>query len=87
MNLGRIRMEYKEGDNVVQVYNSPQACSLVINGEVVDYYIGFIATRFCLKGKIESENELITVEAQMGYFNMRLYYNGRQVAKKFMGMG
>ena len=87
MNLGRIRIEYKENDNIIQIYNSPQACSLVINNKVVDQYLGLVATRFCLKGEINTNNELITVEAKMGYFNMRLYYNGRLVAKKFMGLG
>ena len=87
MDLGKIRIEYQEYDNVVQIYNSTQACSLVINGKVVDQYLGLVATRFCLKGEINSNNELITVEAKMGYINMRLYYNGRLVAKKFMGLG
>ena len=87
MDLGKIRIEYKENDNIIQIYNSPQACSLVINNKVVDQYLGLVATRFCLKGEINTENELITVEAKMGYFNMRLYYNGRLVAKKFMGLG
>ena len=87
MNLGRIRIEYKENDNIIQIYNSPRACSLVINNKVVDQYLGLVATRFCLKGEINTNNELITVEAKMGYFNMRLYYNGRLVAKKFMGLG
>ena len=87
MDLGRIRIEYKENNNIIQIYNSPQACSLVINNKVVDQYLGLVATRFCLKGEINTNNELITVEAKMGYFNMRLYYNGRLVAKKFMGLG
>ena len=87
MDLGRIRIEYKENDNIIQIYNSPQACSLVINNKVVDQYLGLVATRFCLKGEINTMNELIKVEAKMGYFNMRLYYNGRLVAKKFMGLG
>ena len=29
----------------------------------------------------------ITVEAKLGFANMRLYYNGHLVAKKFMGFG
>ena len=87
MDLGKIRIEYKENDNIIQIYNSPQVCSLVINNKVVDQYLGLVATRFCLKGEINTNNELITVEAIMGYFNMRLYYNGRLVAKKFMALG
>ena len=87
MDLGKIRIEYKENDNIIQIYNSPRACSLVINNKVVDQYLGLVATRFCLKGEINTNNELITIEAKMGYFNMRLYYNGRLVAKKFMGLG
>ena len=87
MDLGKIRIEYKENDNIIQIYNSPQVCSLVINNKVVDQYLGLVATRFCLKGEINTNNELITVEAKMGFLNMRLYYNGRLVAKKFMALG
>ena len=87
MDLGKIRIEYKENDNIIQIYNSPQVCSLVINNKVVDQYLGLVAFPFCLKSEINTKNELITVEAKMGYLNMRLYYNGRLVAKKFMGLG
>ena len=88
MDLGSIRIEYKENDNIIQIYNSPEACSLVINGKVTDQYLGLVATRFCLKGEIYSnDGQPITIEAKMGYLNMRLYYNGRLVAKKFMGLG
>ncbi len=46
MDLGKIRIEYKENDNVVQIYNFPRACSLVINGKVVDQYLGLVAHAF-----------------------------------------
>lgn len=87
MDLGKLRMEHKEDGNVVQIFNSPNACSLVINDEVVDQYLGLVATRFCLKGEIDSFDEKIIVEAKMGFLNMRLYYKGHLVAKKFMGLG
>jgi len=87
MNLGKLKIEYKENGNVVQVFNSPKVCSLVINGKVVDQYTGLVATRFSLKGEIDSDCEKITVEAKLGFVNMRLYYNGYLVAKKFMGFG
>ena len=72
MDLGRIRIEYKENDNIIQIYNSPQACSLVINNKVADQYLGLVATPFCLKGEINTKNELITVEAKMGHFKILL---------------
>ncbi|GEM_PF-2655394 len=87
MDLGNVRIEYKEGGNLVQIFNSLNACSLVINGQVVDQYLGLVATRFCLKGEIDSFDGKIIVEAKMGFLNMRLFYNGVLVAKKFMGIG
>lgn len=87
MKLGKLRIEYKENGNVVQIFNSPKVCSLVINGKVADQYTGLVAERFCLKGEIDSDCGKITVEAKLGFVNMRLYYNGHLVAKKFMGFG
>lgn len=86
--LGKLRMEYEQDGNVVQVYNAPTVCSLVINGEVVDEYRGLVAGRFVLEGQIEREGEEpIPVEAKMGYIYMRLYYGNVCVGKKFMGFG
>lgn len=87
MDLGGLRLEHREDGNVIQLFNSPKVCSLVINNQVVDQYLGLIATRFCLKGEIDSFGGKIIVEAKMGFFNMRLYYNGRLVGKEFMGLG
>lgn len=87
MEFGKLRIEYTQGDNIIQIYNSPEVCSLVINNEVVDAYKGLVATRFILKGEIKKEDRTIIVEAKMGFFNMQLYYDGVLVAKKFMGFG
>lgn len=87
MELGKLRIEYKQDGNIVQIYNSPAVCSLVINDEVVAQYKGLVATRFILTGTIEKEDNQIQIEAKMGFFNMRLFYNGVLVAKKFMALG
>ena len=86
-DIGVVRIEYKHNDNVIKLYNSPEVCSLVINGKIVDQYRGVIATRFVLKGKIEYDAKTIIVEAKMGFLFMRIYYDGKMVAKKFMGLG
>lgn len=87
MLLGKLRIEYKQDGNVIQIYNSPTVCSLVINGKVAKQYVGEVATRFVLNGTIEKDDEKIQIEAKMGFFNMRLFYNGVCVAKKFMAFG
>lgn len=87
MAPGKLRIEYKNDGNVVQVYNAPAVCSLVINGKIADQYLGEVATRFILKGTIEKDGNTIQVEAKMGPFNMRLFFGGVCVAKKFMAFG
>ena len=85
--LGRLRMKYEQDGNVVEVYNSPKVCSLVVNGKVMDEYRGMVAGRFVLRGQIEHNGEFIPVSAEMGYLYMRLYYAHQCVGKKFMGLG
>lgn len=87
MGLGRLKIEYKEGGNVVQVFNAPEVCSLVINGQVVDRYVSYVAGQFTLRGNIDNYGINIPVEAKMGYVFMKLFYNGKLVGKKFMGFG
>lgn len=87
MELGKLRIEYKLDDNVIQIYNSVDVCSLVINDTVVDEYRGTVAPRFALKGTVTQGEKLIQIEAKMGFFNMRLYCGGVLVAKKFMAFG
>lgn len=87
MVLGKLRIEYKRDGNVIQIYNSPTVCSLVINGKVAKQYVGEIATRFVLKGTINEGDNVIPIEAKMGFFNMRLFVSGVCVAKKFMAFG
>lgn len=87
MELGKLRIEYIQDNNIIQIYNSPEVCSLVINNEIVDVYKGLVATRFILKGEIKKEDKTIYVEAKMGFFNMRLYYDGVLVVKKFLAFG
>lgn len=87
MDLGRLRIEYGHDGDLIQIYNAVEVCSLVINGQVVDEFRGVVAPRFTLKGSIIKGDKQIQVEAKMGFFNMRLYYDGVLVAKKFMGFG
>ena len=86
-NLGKLKIQYIDKGNTVQIYNSPELCSLVINGKIVDFYYGLAANKFVLKGEIEVEERIITVEAKMGYLYMKLFVDGKLVGKKFMGLG
>lgn len=85
--LGKIKIEYIEEGNVIRIHNSFDACSLVINDKVVDRHYGIVSDKFELKGKIKVGDKKIPVKAVMGSFNIRLYYNGKMVGKKFMGFG
>ncbi|MDE7452982.1 MAG: hypothetical protein K2N22_01075 [Clostridia bacterium] len=87
METGKLKIEYKQDNNVIQIYNSAKVCSLVINGKIADEYRGVVASRFKLKGTIEKENKAVQIVAEMGYFYMRLYYDGILVSKKFMAFG
>ena len=84
---GELKIEYKNGGNVIQIFNSPTVCSLVINGVTVDQYFGMVATRFTLKGYATLNETKIPVEAKMGHLYMSLYYNEEKVSKRFMGLG
>ena len=85
--LGKVKIEYIKDGNVIRIYNSLEVCSLVINGNVVDKYVGFVATPFCIKGKVVTNYKDILVEAKMGHLFIKLYYDGKVVGKKFMGLG
>lgn len=85
--LGRLVIEYIESGNVIQIYNCPQVCSLVINNNVVDRFFGLVAGRFILQGEIKVDDKIIHVKAKMGGINMRLYCDDKLVAKKFIGLG
>lgn len=84
--FGKVIIEYKNGNNVIQVCNTMDVCSLVINDKVVDAYVGLVMPRVVLKGKIQDGDKEIPVQAKMGFIFMRLYYNGAKVATKFMGI-
>lgn len=86
-NLGKLKIEYKSGNNIVQIYNSPEVCSLVINDKVIDQYFGLVASTFTLKGEIVDNGKVVLIEAKMGYVNMKLYYDGKLVKRIFMGLG
>lgn len=85
--LGKIKIEYVDGENIIRIYNSPNVCSLVINGKVVDQQFGVVASLFRLNGNMKKEGKTIPVEARMGYLNIRLYVDGKCIGKAFMGFG
>lgn len=85
--LGRLVMEHIEGGNIIQIYNCPQVCSLVINNNVVDRFLGLAAGSFTLHGEIDVDGEIIPIKGKMGGINMRLYCGDKLVAKKFIGLG
>ena len=87
IHLGKLKIEYKTKSNIIQIYNAPEVCSLVINDKVIDQFFGLVAFPFTLKGEIEEDGKVILIEAKMGYANMKLYYNGKLVKKAFMMWG
>lgn len=85
--VGKVRMQYVADGNVIQVCKYIGMCALVVNGKVVDWHPGIGENKYLLFDKWTADGKKYLVEAQMGYVNMRLYYNGKLVAKKFMGFG
>ena len=77
--LGKIRIEYKQDGNLIQVFNAPDACTLVINGQMADQYRGYVAGRFKLYGWLIKEDEKIEVkvsakDANIGRFPSPVVY-------------
>lgn len=88
--LGKIRIEYVVKGNVIRVYHSVHVCSLVINDQIFDQHHGIYGSFYCLKGiigKMKTGGTTIHVEAKMGLLHMRLYCNGKLVARRFMAFG
>ena len=88
--LGVLKQEYRINDNCIQAYCSLENCSLVMNGRIVDqnqftaqnavYVMGF----FRLRGELKQGKERTPVEARIGLFKMRLYYDGRCVDSRWI---
>lgn len=88
--LGKLWIEYTVKGNVIRVYHSGAACSLVINDQIIDQQGGAYGSMLQLKGFIGSmkaNGRKIRVEAKLGFCYVRLYCNGEQVAKRFMLLG
>ena len=80
-------IKYEYHNNIIEIYNSVEVCSLVINGQIVDKYIGIVGGPFTLINLVTNEFEEFVVEARMGNFFMSLYINGKKVSSVFMAFG
>lgn len=86
--LGKVKIEYKEYSDTIQVYNSLNLCSLVINGKVYDQYIGTIASKFSLHAEVENSfRQVISVKVTMDGAKLKLFINDKKVAEKFIALG
>ena len=84
---GRLKLKYKYKGHLIEIYNSTNVCSLVIDGKVVDEYLGVVGYEFTLFGEVDVMYEKVLIEAKMGYLFIRLYINDQEVKKAFMGLG
>lgn len=84
---GRLKLKYKYKGHLIEIYNSTTVCSLVIDGKVVDEYLGVVGYEFTLFGEVDVMYEKVLIEAKMGYLFIRLYINEVEVKKAFMGLG
>ena len=84
---GRLKLKYKYKGHLIEIYNSTTVCSLVIDGKVVDEYLGVVGYEFILFGEVDVMYEKVLIEAKMGYLFIRLYINDKEVKKAFMGLG
>lgn len=86
--LGKVKIEYKEYSDTIQVYNSLNLCSLVINGKVYDQYIGAIAAKFTLQTNFENSfRQVINVKVTMDGAKLKLFINDKKVVEKFIALG
>ena len=81
--LGKVKLECKIEDNIIQVYNFFEKWSLVINGNVVYKDIRIMKSKFCLKGRIKINGKNKLVEAMMKSFILKLSFDGKVIKKKF----
>ena len=81
--LGKVKLECKIEDNIIQVYNFFEEWSLVINGNIVYKDIRIMKSKFCLKGRIKSNGKNKLVEAMMKSFILKLSFDGKVIKKKF----
>lgn len=84
-DIGKVRLEYIFNGNVIRVYNAPVVCSLVINDKIVDQEYGLESYDFRLKGNLQTDREVIPVEARVKGIMIRLYVKGKRVSSKFVG--
>ena len=81
--LGKVKLECKIEDNIIQVYNFFEKWSLVINGNIVYKDIRIMKSKFCLKGRIKINGKNKLVEAMMKSFILTLSFDGKVIKKKF----
>ena len=81
--LGKLKLECKIEDNIIQVYNFLDEWSLVINGNIVYKDIRIMKSKFCLKGRIKINGKNKLVEAMMKSFILTLSFDGKVIKKKF----
>ncbi|MBR2971007.1 MAG: hypothetical protein IKC48_04350 [Clostridia bacterium] len=85
--LGKVKIERRIDGYVIRIYNSFEVCSLVINNQIKDQFWGVMGEPFSLISTVLVNGKKVVVEAKMGLVNMRLYYDGNLVAKKFFAFG
>ncbi len=81
--LGKVKLECKIEDNIIQVYNFFEKWSLVINGNIVYKDIRIMKSKFCLKGRITINGKNKLVEAMMQSFILKLSFDGKVIKRKF----
>lgn len=81
--LGKVKLECKIEDNIIQVYNFLDEWSLVINGNIVYKDIRIMKSKFCLKGRIKINGKNKLVEAMMKSFILKLSFDGKVIKKRF----
>jgi hypothetical protein len=81
--LGKVKLECKIEDNIIQVYNFLDEWSLVINGNIIRKDFRIMKSKFCLKGRITINGKNKLVEAMMKSFILKLSFDGKVIKRKF----
>lgn len=84
VDLGNLKIEHQIDGHIICVYNSTTACSLVIDGKIIDQYCGAILN--CrLIGRLKINKCTFRIIVKIDRANLQLYCNENLLNTTFIG--
>lgn len=84
VDLGDVKIQRELYGNSVFVYQSVMACTLVINGEIIDQYRVVFSHDCTLKGKLRVDGKKISIKAKIKGMYLYLYCDNELIETKFI---